>query len=801
MLEVFGQLIRAQLQISATDLSPTATGLIYFNTTTGIKWHNGTAWKIAADLDSSQTLTNKNLGSATNVLTGATAGSFINTGTITLPTVTGTLALVADITTTALTMASKTLVQPLIDNYFDINEEAAPGTPAANTVRIYAKADGKLYKKDDTGVESEVGSGVGSTVKNYLQDWFDGTRAIAVSATTLGATSNRTTDQALWARSTVAGLTIENNAVSPLRPLGDFLINSSSATINSFVESPLWTLDVADLGKPVSIEFDITGIDASTSYDVVVVRYNNTGTYQETISVAGTASTGTPASAQLPTGTVKFRGFYIPSSTSNDQYALRLRKVAAVDDDFQIDSLFVGPQSLAQGAVVTAWQSYTPTFSNLVGGANISFKWRRVGSNVEINGRFQTTTASPSSSTLGIGIPSGLTIDSNSISDFALINQYGTASLYLFSTSLTQTNKFSVALESGTAGTSAFILTQSAGVARVRESDLGQNNYVEVSCTIPISQWSSGTTTLADRAVEEYAWNSNTANSNDLTSFAYGPDGTQFGSYSSATVTKRVRFQTPILSTDSIILEAKDGANAQWVPYHQSRYASLSSTTGMACAVINTTDVDVYFGSSGYAATVYAGASAWSGVAGTNTYKWRLRKVSGGAAVGFPVSARNIVGDTSGSVVPTGMIGEIISSKTSAATATTTGVYFDAATITLAASGTYRLDSSVRYVLNGATITLWQGELFFGTTTGNSSAGFDLNENYWNVPSPANSNADCSINATQVINYNSTTGLVTFSGGATMTLTGGVLRLKSRPGGFTGGPVQYRAFLTATRIA
>jgi hypothetical protein len=154
-----------------------------------------------------------------------------------------------------------------------------------------------------------------------------------------------------------------------------------------------------------------------------------------------------------------------------------------------------------------------------------------------------------------------------------------------------------------------------------------------------------------------------------------------------------------------------------------------------------------------------------------------------------------------GTAAPAGYVGEIISSKTSAATNVTTGVYFDAATITLTTSGTYRLDASVRYTLNGATVTAWQGELFFGPTTGNTSAGLDLNENYWNVPSACTSAADCSMNATQVINYNSTTGVVTFSGGATITLTGGVLRLKSRPGGFTGGPIQHRSFLTITRIA
>jgi len=35
----------------------------------------------------------------------------------------------------------------------NIPEQTAPATPAANTVVIYAKADGRLYYKDDTGLE------------------------------------------------------------------------------------------------------------------------------------------------------------------------------------------------------------------------------------------------------------------------------------------------------------------------------------------------------------------------------------------------------------------------------------------------------------------------------------------------------------------------------------------------------------------------------------------------------------------------------------------------------------------------
>lgn len=719
MLEVYGQLIRAQLQISATDLSPTATGLIYFNTTTGIKWHNGTAWKIAADLDSSQTLTNKNLGSATNVLTGATAGSFINTGTITLPTVTGTLALVADITTTALTMASKTLVQPLIDNYFDINEEAAPGTPAANTVRIYAKADGKLYKKDDTGVESEVGSGAGSTVKNYLQDWFDGTRAIAVSATTLGATSNRTTDQALWARSTVAGLTIENNAVSPLRPLGDFLINSSAATINSFVESPLFTIDSADVGKTIIIEFDLTGIAAITNYDIVVVRYNSAGTYQDTISVAGNASTGTPASAQLPVGTATFSGFFIPSGTSTDLYSIRLRKVAAVDDDFQIDSLFVGKQVALQGAIVTAWQAYTPTYTGLGTVTSSEMYWRRNGDQLEVRGNFTTgtTTATearlsfPDASTTAAAFPSiriaGSAIRAGSSATFFSDNVLSEPSVSYFTFGVQSSTTSGLTKSLGTAFSSA-----------TKETIYASTN---------ISQWQSGTTTLADRALEEYAWNSSATTTSDTTSFAYGPDGVNIRAFAPTgnnNVEKRVRFQTPILPTDRLSLEINNGSG--WTLASDAIGGSSVNDGGTASygqfirpVAGSSTDVGVFFNS------LSNGLSAWSGI--TN-FKWRVRKVSGGASVGFPVSARNIVGDTSGTAVPSGYVGELISNTFFNASFTTSPTQKTSVTLT---KGTWDLVGCVS--ANPTTSATWAAMSI--TTTPNSAGTSEISDRWYSAVS------------------------------------------------------------------
>jgi len=50
------------------------------------------------------------------------------------------------------------------DNVFpkvEMAEGSAPATPGANKVRLYAKSDGLLYSKDDTGAESLVSGGAG----------------------------------------------------------------------------------------------------------------------------------------------------------------------------------------------------------------------------------------------------------------------------------------------------------------------------------------------------------------------------------------------------------------------------------------------------------------------------------------------------------------------------------------------------------------------------------------------------------------------------------------------------------------
>ena len=71
-------------------------------------------------------------------------------------------------------------------------EAAAPATPAANRVVVYAKADGLMYSKDDAGAETLMSGGTGGDVAtdaiwDAKGDLAAGTAANTAAKLTVGA--------------------------------------------------------------------------------------------------------------------------------------------------------------------------------------------------------------------------------------------------------------------------------------------------------------------------------------------------------------------------------------------------------------------------------------------------------------------------------------------------------------------------------------------------------------------------------------------------------------------------------------
>lgn len=527
----------------------------------------------------------------------------------------------------------------------------------------------KFLKSDGTDTSwASAGGGVG---KNYLQDFYDADSAITVqqSVGDILGSSTRLNPTRFGSSSAVADLISQSTPDSSLRGTSNYLIQFTANA--QFIETPLFTLDGSDLGKAMSVQMDVTGVSTDNAVQVYAVRYNSSNVLQERIVIAGSASSTTPFSAKLPTGTKTFNGFFIPSSTATDKYAIRVLRNAN-NTSMRIDALVVGPQQVLQGAIVTDWieESITwnqdPGLSTSGGYVAPKIKWRRVGSNMEGFYDFRNGGLSASNSVqVSIKLPSNLTIDSTKytalpagVAGVGFARKAGVASeqLYYFPTG------------PGTPSKSIYIYVSNTTIA----ANDGHGGWF----SIPILEWQSNTQ-MAARAVEEYA-------SYNGTTTVYGPLGSPFPAPTLGTgITLTNSWQTPYLPTDSIFVEVDRGTSgAYWYPaWHDFPYISASAKQyGLGSSTPTATSYGVYFGDGGPRPGSNAFGSNGSQSWGSLGWRYRVRKVSSGAAVGYPVGARNVIGDTTGTAVPAGYVGEQIASVVTNATVATSGSGFTAIT-------------------------------------------------------------------------------------------------------------------------
>lgn len=146
MANIYGELIKAQLENLAADIASPPTGIAYFNTVSNLpKFYDGASWRTLVTLTNTQTLTNK------------------------------------------------TLTGVVIGDYEDLTHIATPANPAAGTLRFYAKADNKIYKLTSAGVESEVAGSAAATatptvegvVTSYTPTVASGVLATSSATTTI----------------------------------------------------------------------------------------------------------------------------------------------------------------------------------------------------------------------------------------------------------------------------------------------------------------------------------------------------------------------------------------------------------------------------------------------------------------------------------------------------------------------------------------------------------------------------------------------------------------------------------------
>lgn len=270
---------------------------------------------------------------------------------------------------------------------------------------VYASDEDKLYYDDGSSLRP-VGSGGGSGGKNYLEDLYDGSSVQGISTYDDGASATIVdADGGTASEISAAAL----NSSTPLRGTSSQRLSKTAAD----AQGQGWVIpidvDPADYegGKPLFIQFRYKTSAAYATGDIRMQVYDVDGSAILNV----TSLSNSDGSLNASSDTTLYTGVFYPNP-SNDDYriAFHITSTNASAWDLDIIDLKVGPDSPVPGAIITEEQSYTPTFTGLGTVTNINFKWRRIGSKVQIRGKF--TTGTRTATEARISLPSGLTSSS-----------------------------------------------------------------------------------------------------------------------------------------------------------------------------------------------------------------------------------------------------------------------------------------------------------------------------------------------------------------------------------------------------
>lgn len=276
---------------------------------------------------------------------------------------------------------------------------------------------------------------------------------------------------------------------------------SAAISAGQGIISQPYTIDQIDQARMLAFRFGYMATSGSNNMNFSGTSSNTWAAYiydvtnGQWIQPAGVYNLIQGTGVGLATGT-----WQTPSNMTQFRIALLcINSTGATGTTtMMVDSVYCGPQALAQGPAMGDWTPYTPTFTGFGTPTNISFFSRRVGDSLEVRGNLQcgTPTAVQAQITLGYnGTNANVTIDSSKIAANSLVGR---------------------GEDSSTAS------TQFGGVTVLAN---GGNNYlqfsIEASTTNPVSPANGNTVFSSSSSVSFFArvpiaaWSSNAVSSAD----------------------------------------------------------------------------------------------------------------------------------------------------------------------------------------------------------------------------------------------------------------------------------------------
>lgn len=313
-------------------------------------------------------------------------------------------------TLTNKTLTSPTINTPTTDVVTWDDQASTPSNPASGYYKSYFKSDGKLYKLNSGGVETEIGSGSGGAGTNDKREYISNGKA-ETDATGWSTYADAAATSPVDGTGGSPNVTVARTTTSSeiIRETASFKLAKDAANRQGQGVSYDFTVDPHDYkaSRAVVISFDYKTTANYASDDIIVSVYDkDAATLLPCYPSNGTDSTGKVKAA---TNGTRFLCTFFPTTITSDDYRLifHVATTNATAYDFIFDAVHAGPDSPIPGALMVdlGTQAWTDNQTN----ATTSVRVQREGSYVYITGEITWTGAG--SSNLQITIPTEYTGD------------------------------------------------------------------------------------------------------------------------------------------------------------------------------------------------------------------------------------------------------------------------------------------------------------------------------------------------------------------------------------------------------